>query len=269
MISVRAATSPWSPSERLAEGLEVDVVTPPPPASAAPGAGKNRRISRSLWIGLALSLGTASCAEGSANFHARYDPGFTPAPTTVSVFGVLHEGRMSHEAWEKIGPRLSATLGQRACEAGYGDRLSASLPDLHAAVEESVRAEGVTEELLQRLSTSAEGEMILVLTLNTHTIISRGVEAGLAPNGTMPGSGGRTPVARGPSGPTGRGAELSEIGISATLFSVRLHRSVARLGMAYGGSNLAEAIGKFVSRVGALVPGSRCVGWRWGGVEAR
>lgn len=221
------------------------------------------------WAGAALSLATASCAEGSANFHARYDPGFTPGPTTVSVFGIFHEGRMSHEAWEKIGPRLSAALGQKACETGYGDRLSASLPALSTTVDDSVRDEGVTEELLQRLATSAEGEMILVVTLNAHTTISRGVEAGSARNASMPGSGGRTPGVRGPTAPTGRGAGLSEIGISGTLFSVRLHRSVARLSLAYGGSDLDAAIGKFVSRVSTMVPGSRCAGWRWESVEAR
>ncbi len=225
-------------------------------------------ISRGYWPGAALLILTASCAEGSADFHARYEPDFTPAPTTVSVFGVFHEGRMSREAWGQIGPRLSAALGQKACETGYGDSLAAARPELFAAIDESVRDEGINEELLERLSTSAEGEMILIVSLNAHTTISRGINAGPSPSGMMPG-GGRARPGRGPNAPTGRGAALDEIGISGTLFSVRRHRSVARLSMTYAGANLDDAIGRFVSRISTLVPGSRCRGWRWGSVVAQ
>jgi hypothetical protein len=218
---------------------------------------------------LVLLLATASCAEGSADFHAKYEADFAPAPTTVSVFGVFHDGRMSHEAWEKVGPKLSAALGQKACEEGYGEGLASGRPELFATVDQSVRDEGITEELLERLAPSAEGDTLLVVTFNAHTTISRGIEGGPSPSATMPGSGGRARGVRGPSAPHGRGAALDEIGISGTLFSVRRHRSVARLSMVYAGSNLDDAIGKFVGRIGALVPGSRCVGWRWGSVEAR
>lgn len=220
-------------------------------------------------LGLGLVLATTSCAEGSADFHAKYEPDFTPAPTTVSVFGVFHEGRMSHEAWEQVGPKLSAALGQKACEVGYGESLASGQPELFAAVDVSVRDEGITEELLERLATSAQGEMILVVTLNAHTTISRGIDEGPTPSATMPGSGGRARGVRGPNAPRGRGAALDEIGISGTLYSVRRHRAVARLSMAYSGSNLDDAIRKFVNRTGTLVPGSRCLGWRWGGAEAR
>ena len=221
-------------------------------------------ISRWYGPGAAMLLATASCAEGSADFHARYERDFTPAPTTVSVFGVFHEGRMSHEAWGQVGPKLSATLGQKACETGYGDSLSAAKPELYAAIDESVRDEGITEDLLERVATSAEGEMILVVSLNAHTTVLRGIEDGPTPNGMMPGGGNRARGVRGPSAPRGRGAALDEIGISGTLFSVRRQRSVARLSMTYTGSNLDDAIGRFVSRIGTMVPGSRCLGWRWG-----
>ncbi len=227
-------------------------------------------ISPRLWPALALSLATASCAEGSANFQARYEPEFRAGPTTISVFGAFHEGRMSHESWEKIGPRLSPALGRKICEVGYGDRLSSERPDLSAAVDESVRDEGITEELLERLSSSAEGEMILVVTLSGNPLRTRDLE-GPSPQGggfPPPGAGAQLRNGAPPRAPR-QGVNLNQIGISGTLFSVRRHRSVARLSMAYTGTNLDDAIGRFVSRIATIIPGSSCKGWRWVSAEAR
>jgi hypothetical protein len=229
-------------------------------------------ISPRLWPGLAVMMATTSCAEGSADFHARYEPDFTPGKTTISVFGVFHEGRMSRESWLKLGPPLSAALGEKACEPGYDDHLSIDHAELAAGIDESVRDEGITEELLERLAPSAEGEMILVVTINGHTTLSKGVDDGsaLGPGGIpQPGRGARTRGGQPPRGARGRGAELSEIGISGTLFSVPHHRSVARLKMDYSGSNLDDAIAKFVARMSAMVPGSTCKGWRWASAPPR
>lgn len=227
-------------------------------------------ISPRLWPALALSLATASCAEGSADFHAKYEPDFAAAPTTVSVFGAFHEGRMSREAWDKIGPPVSAMLGQKACEVGYGDRLSTERPELFAAVDVSVRDEGITEELLESLAASAEGDTILVVTMSGQTIHMRDIDERALRNGSIgaaaSGSRLRNPPPRSGSG---RGAEVHEIGISGTLFSTRRHRSTARLSMMYSGSNLDDAIRKFVARMATLVPGSTCKGWRWGAAEPR
>ena len=229
-------------------------------------------FARSRWLGIALGLATASCAEGSADFHARYEPGFAAGPRTISVFGVFHEGRMSPEAWTQLGPRLSAVLGQKSCEVGYGYQLANADPALYAAVDESVRDEGITEELLERFAAKAEGEMILVLSFNGHTTIGGGIDDGSGNRPTasapLPG-GGRSPRGRGYKGPAGRGARMSALGPSGTLFSVRRRRSVARLNMVYSGSNLDDAIGKFVARLGEVIPGSTCRGWRWEGAEAR
>lgn len=227
-------------------------------------------ISPRLWPALVLFLATASCAEGSADFHAKYEPDFAPAPATVSVFGAFHEGRMSREAWDKIGPPLSTMLGQKACEVGYGERLSVERPELYAAVDESVRDEGITEELLARLAPSAEGDLILVVTLSGQTFRTRDIDERALRNGSIAGRASGSQLRNGPprSG-TGRGAEVHEIGISGTLFSARRHRSIARLSMVYTGSNLEDAIGKFVARIATLVPGSSCKGWRWGAAEPR
>jgi hypothetical protein len=222
-------------------------------------------ISPRLWPALVLSLATASCAEGSADFHAKYEPDFAPAPTTVSVFGAFHEGRMSREAWDKLGPRVSTMLGQKTCEVGYGERLSAERPELFAAVDESVRDEGITEELLARLATSAEGDAILVITLSGQTFRTRDIDERALRNGSLGAGANGNRMRNAPPRSSPRvGAEVHEIGISGTLFSVRRHRSMARLSMTYTGTNLEDAIGKFVIRMGPLVPGSSCKGWRWG-----
>lgn len=224
------------------------------------------------WPFLAALLAATSCAEGSANFRVRSEPGFVSGPTTISLLGVFHEGRMNRETWAQIGPPLSATLGQRACEVAYGDRLGSEDPELYAAIDESVKSEGITEELLARVAPSAQGDLILVVSLNGSTTISRGVEAGSAQSAggvPQPGAGARMRNSRAPGGPQGRGAVLSEIEIAGTLFSARTHHPVARLDMAYSGSNLDDAIGRFVRRIGELVPGSSCRGWRWRSAENR
>lgn len=220
-----------------------------------------------LSAALLALLGATSCAEGGADFHARYEPGFTEGPKTISVLGVFHEGRLNPESWAQIGPPLSTLLGKHACEVGYGPALGGEHPELYTAVDESVRSEGVTEELLTRLSPAAQGDFILVVSLNGHVTVSQGVDdgsrqgAGAVP---QPGRGSRTRSGRPPGGGArGRGAEWNELTLLGTLYSVLDHRSVARLQMVYSGSNLDEAIGLFVARTGKMVPGSSCLGWRW------
>lgn len=219
-----------------------------------------------LWPGALALLALTSCAEGSTSFQVRYEPGFTPGPATISVLGVFHEGRMNRESWSQVGPPLSALLGQRSCEVAYSDELANDNPDLYTAFDESVRNEGIGEELLTRLAPYAEGSLILVVTLNGHVTVSRGIDDGSARGGgnvPQPGRGAQMRGGRGPGGPRGRGAELPEVEIAGTLFSVQSHHPVARLHMVYSGSSFDEAIGKFVGRIGELVPGSSCRGWRW------
>src|SRR4051812_29048768 len=101
-----------------------------------------------LWPLILTALTTASCAEGRANFRVRYEPGFTASAATISVLGVFQGGGMTPEAGGQVGPPLSAALGGRSCDAGYGDKLAAASPDLIASIDDSVRSEGITEEML-------------------------------------------------------------------------------------------------------------------------
>ncbi len=232
------------------------------------------------WLALAITLASASCSDGGASFDVRYAPGFSQGPTTVSVLGVFQGGRMSPEAWAEIGPPLSAALGQRKCEAAYGEEMQREAPESFADLEEYTMNNGVTEELLERLAPSASGEMILTISVHGRSRASAragAIDPRMAATAQQPLPGSRLQTGRVP-GTTGRvpgqgtGAmtpnalwesEGGELEIAASLFSVRLHRPVARVTMIYSGSSAEDAISRFAKRLRAELPGSTCRGWRW------
>ncbi len=113
---------------------------------------------------------------------------------------------MNRESWIQVGPPLSALLGQRSCEAAFSDELANDNPELYTAFDESVKSEGISEELLTRLAPYAEGSLILVVTLNGHVTISKGIEDGSSRGGgasPSPGAAPRCATAAPPAGPEG------------------------------------------------------------------
>ena len=219
--------------------------------SSSTGSGSARSASRAL-------LGC--CA--SAQFEVKRDPDFPEGPSTVSVLGVYQAGRMNAETWNDLRTPVATVLGR--CDAAYGDDLHNANPSLFTTVEESTRANGVTEELLAQLAPSAEGDLILVLSVRGRVTTAR-VTAADAP----PSAAAATPSKRG-GGPQGqhtrsrgRPAEINEFGMAATIYSVRLGHSVARMNMAYTGTDLNEAISGFVEKLGTILPGATCKGWKW------
>ncbi len=60
-----------------------------------------------------------------------------------------------------------------------------------------------------------------------------------------------------------RGSVPRPLELSASLFSIRLHKQVARLTVSYTGTSTEEAIRRFSTEVAALAPGSTCRGWSW------
>ncbi len=232
------------------------------------------------WLAIAITLASASCSDGGASFDVRYAPGFTQGPTTLSVLGVFQGGRMSPEAWAQIGPPLSAALGQRKCEAAYGEEMQREDPQSFADLEDYTMNNGVTEDLLERLAPRASGEMILAISVHGRSVASiraGGIDPRLAATAQQPLPGSRLQTGR-VSGTTGRvpgqgsgvmlpnqppEPESGEIEIAASLFSVRLHRPVARLTMLYSGPSAEDAINKFAKRLGAELPGSTCRGWHF------
>src|SRR5689334_9806409 len=105
--------------------------------------------------GILLALGVASCGAEDAQFDVKSAPGFARGQTTVSVFGVFHDGRMSPESWLELGPSISAMLGQKSCDTAYGEGLQKGNPEMFTAADEDTRANGITEDLLQKFAAMA------------------------------------------------------------------------------------------------------------------
>lgn len=217
-----------------------------------------------------LALGGCS---GDAQFTTRVAPELGQGRHTVSVLGVFKDGRMNDEAWGAIAPRLSAAFGA-ACPALYGAQLAKQKPALSEAIDDYARANGVGEELLDQLGPAAGGDLILVVDVAGTVTKSKG---GGGPD-TSSVSGGRPATAQSGAGPmAGMGAghrsmpppgveggrEGDGLELSASLFSVRLHRSVALVALRYTGDSADEAVSQLATKLAATIPGSTCGGWNW------
>jgi hypothetical protein len=55
--------------------------------------------------------------------------------------------------------------------------------------------------------------------------------------------------------------------MSASLFSVRDHKSVGLVSMAYSGPSVDDAVSKLAARLGIELAGSSCAGWDWGAAK--
>ncbi len=219
------------------------------------------------WFGIGILLGAAGCADGGADFTVKHAPEFSTSNTKVSVFGIFKDGRMTPESWDAIGVRLSRPLGKTsACEVAYSEKLATTTPALSSAVDDYARANGVTDDLLDQFAPMAKGDAILLITIAGHP--PQPIAASSLPTQTPSQSprnmGGRrgssqmSAPARDPH-PTDR----SVFEVSATLFSVRLHRSVGVVSMTYSGASVDEAIDKFTARLTEELPGASCTDWNW------
>src|SRR5207244_3335524 len=118
------------------------------------------------------------------------------------------------------------------CEVAYGDKLLTTAPGLSSAVDDYARANGVTDDLLDRLAPMAKGDTIMILTIAgrpPQPIGDKGAQVS-SPAPSQPMMRGRRGLAGGmPSGSseTLPRTDNNVFEMSASLFSIRLHRSVA------------------------------------------
>jgi hypothetical protein len=226
-------------------------------------------MNRLLTLPLLLvSLATASCADDAA-VSVKYAQGYTPGPAAVSVLGVYRDGRMSIDTWNALATPVSTALGALVdrCEPAFGERLQHENEDLFAALDSDTRNDGITEELLAKIAPRAQGD--LVLTIIVHGQIGDTARDKRSPTPTA----GRTPGAAAPmrGGRGGRGGQTRDVApyapgpkpleLSASLYSIRRKQPVARLTVAYTGSSADDAIRRFSTEIGAMIPGSSCKGW--------
>ena len=153
------------------------------------------RCAAAAWFTLAPLV--VGCAASQTVERAS---GFDPANRTVSVLGVFKDGHMSTDAWDAVESRLSAALGGRPCPALFTERLSESEPAAFAQIDDSVRAEGVTPELVREIAPRAEASLVLLVSI--HGRLRLPVPDVAAPEGG-PGAGGRGGMGLG--GPPGGG----------------------------------------------------------------
>jgi hypothetical protein len=224
--------------------------------------------------GVAIAL--ACCGDPRASFTTKVASDFSPSGHTVSVFGVFKEGRMSPETWGELGAGLSSAFGVGACPAEYSDDLVTSNAPLSSAIDDYARANGIGDELLDAVAPAATGDLIAVFTMAGK--VAPAGSAGGATTGGMPPAAPNTMMRggtgfRGQHGAPGMGAPMTDprrgfreapadaLELSASLFSVSQHKSVALVAMRYVGDSLPDALAELAARLRAAVPGSTCAAW--------
>jgi len=211
---------------------------------------------------------TAGCADEQVRFDVRYAPGFSPQSLSLSVFGVFKDGRLSADAWDEVFPKFSPWLGAKECAAAYDTSLLERKPALADAIDDDSRANGVTDEMLDKFGPLAKGDAILTLTMAGESAI--GNDAGSpvrTPSVSQParGRGGRGRRSMSSSAPPDRPRrpERGAFEMAATIYSVRLHRSLAVVSMTYLGARLDDAVDQFRRELEKELPRSTCAGWNW------
>jgi hypothetical protein len=218
---------------------------------------------------LALApLGLAcACGDTDAQYAVRYAPDYHRGASTVSVFGVFKDGRVNPDSWQDLGPVLSSPFGG-SCPVGDGPELATRDLALSQAIDDYAREDGVTDTLLEQLAPAAQGEMILVFTVSGQPPKRQAVatESGpsAAPVTQSNAMGGR----RGPGmgRPTRSGLLFTPhqqlaFELSASLFSVQAHHSVAQVTLQYSGDSAEDALNKFAAKLREALPGASCRGW--------
>ncbi|HEX7602148.1 MAG TPA: hypothetical protein VF316_11105, partial [Polyangiaceae bacterium] len=155
---------------------------------------------------------------------------------------------------------------------GFGEKLQSANPQLFTSTEESAKSEGITDELLKAFAPMAGSDEIMVVYVHgkTHAppksagnkprqvALQMGGMGGMGRGGGGMGRGqGRQ--SHGPSTPAAKPAD--DLEISASLYSVRDGRVLARASMVYSGPSFANAMKLFVGKLATVMPGSTCSGW--------
>jgi len=220
-----------------------------------------------IFVGVSILAAAGSCASEDAHFEVKVAPGFEHQGDSLSVLGVFKDGRMSTDAWDALGPKLSPGLGKNTCEVAYSSRLVTSNSKLAEAIDDHVQANGVTDDLLEQVSPLAKGSSILTITVAGE--VAAAPDAGSASAATPTfqptrGRGGRRRRST-PSAPPGEPSaqDSKAFGIAASVYSIRLHRSVALVQMTYTGRSVNDAIDKFRQELARDLQGATCAGWDW------
>ncbi len=227
-------------------------------------------------VGLASFALLASACASDAEFHVSFASDVPRAGTNVSVLGVYRDGRLAPESWETMGPTLSAALGGGPCELEYDDALALKQAELAAAIDDYSRANGVTDALLDKLSTAAKGDVIVVFAVAGHAAnktegppppsnVYGSSNSNLGPATSALGSSQSRGMGRQPRGALPRMQPIvgktGTLDVSATLYSVSQHKALGVVALDYGGPSMDDALRRFAARMREELPQASCVGW--------
>ena len=210
----------------------------------------------------ALTIVCLASCQPSTRFETKFVSDFNPSGHVVSVLGVYKDGRMSSDAWGQYAPRIERALGGGPCEIGYGSGFARTNGGLTMAIDDYTRANGPTDNLLAQLTPAARGDLIMVLIVDGQ--LPTPVKISLANDAHSQGTG--TSLRPGTPGARGQGRNAADpdvLEVSASLYSVAQHHSVALVGMQYSGGNIDEATAKFAAELSLSLPRAVCSGWSW------
>jgi hypothetical protein len=233
---------------------------------------------RDITCAVFVALAHIGCGDGDTQIVVKYASDYARPTANISVFGVFENGRLSPESWKEIGPLLSSSFGQGTCDNAWSDGFLNVNPALTSSIDDYTKDEGVTDELLDRLAPMAKGSSIV-----TFTVLGRRLTKGSDKGGKSPASVSAAPMRMGGAGRGmgggGRGMRggggrrqssatadgnapgRSDYEITASLFSIRLHHSVALVSMSYSGPDVDAALAEFATKLRSAMPDVTCTGW--------
>jgi len=209
----------------------------------------------------------AACS--SAHFQVDVPPSFHTAPPSISIVGVYRDGRFSSDTWPDLAPAVEGAVRGR-CVLGHGEELRAADPALYDELEDDVRRDGVTDDVVGRFAPASLGDVLMVLHFYTPVAAStKGTSGSPAP--ALPAA--RAPYSRGSAGTMGRplinGAEplpdrdRPNVELAAVLYAKKDHAAIGEVVLTYDGRDTNAAIQAFGERLARELHGARCAGWTW------
>ncbi len=229
-----------------------------------PLARSLRRCLASLSVVAVASglLGVAgaltSCAD--ENIQVNYAADYARAPATISFLGLFKDGRVNSEAWDPVNEAIDRHLHGYPCAPLYSNDLTAKNPDLAAAIDDFTRANGVGDELLDKLAPMAKGDLIgiIVMAGQPPQVIDSGATAPIENSGNSNRRGRMGGTRGGSRGPV---TDKNAFELSVSLYSIKTHKPVGQISMSYVGKTVEDALAKFQQRFSAETAGSSCGGW--------
>lgn len=220
------------------------------------------RLAAALWI--------CACGSGDARFDVKYAADLSHAPVSVSVLGAYENGRMNEAAGSSFAHHVSRFFGPEGCNAGFDEQLRKVNAEGFSALEAQAEAGGANDELLRMIAPAAHGDFILVLEMfGSLTMSSENPRTPYRDSSPMALA--RSPWAASPSPgvvavPTRRRVApepAPDLEVSASMFSVRLQRTVTSVTMRYTGSSLDHALQRLAENLATMFPNASCRPWNW------